>query len=142
MITGQIGEDLMQFSYPLRNPQWRVTINSSKLLQVAKTCTHEPLLTQKQTPSTQFQSDLLGWELTPSTPMGRAINTARCRLVESGIRTANHDAYAILAHVMQKEQDWIFANYDYELDAQQVALYTQLIKRRAANEPLSELFSV
>lgn len=75
----------------------------------------------------------------PSTPIGRAINGARHRLTEAKISTANHDACIILAHVLQQDQVWIFTNYDYELDTYQAERYAELVTRRIAHEPLTDL---
>jgi release factor glutamine methyltransferase len=77
--------------------------------------------------------------LTPATTVGRAILSAARRLEEADIDTAHLDAQVILAHILGVERSWLFAHYDYKLTAGQANGYTELVARRAANEPTAYL---
>lgn len=75
----------------------------------------------------------------PSTPIGRALNSATTRLRDAGISTAGLDAQVILAYVLGVERSWLFAHHDYALDEMQTEHYTSLIARRAGQEPVAYL---
>ena len=79
------------------------------------------------------------WKLMPWTPVGRALVSATRRLEEAGVDTASLDAQVILAHVLGVERSWLFAAYDYKLDPAQAEVYTELVARRTAAEPVAYL---
>lgn len=79
------------------------------------------------------------WTLTPATTVGRAVNAATQRLEEAGNPTARLDAQVILAHVLGVGRSWLFAHYEYTLEAGQSERYTDLIARRIAHEPVAYL---
>jgi len=79
------------------------------------------------------------WNLSPFTTIGRAINSAARRLRESGRSNAHLDAQVLLAHVLDVERSWLFANHDYKLDAAETKAYTDLVARRAEREPVAYL---
>lgn len=79
------------------------------------------------------------WNLSPFTTIGRAVNSAARRLRESGGSNAQLDAQVLLAHVLEVDRSWLFANHDYKLDAAETKAYTDLVARRAEHEPVAYL---
>lgn len=79
------------------------------------------------------------WTLTPAAAVGRAVNAATQRLEEAGIDPARLDAQVILAHVLGVNRSWLYAHYDYELEPEQSACFTELIARRIQREPVAYL---
>ncbi len=77
------------------------------------------------------------WTLMPWTTIGRAIVSATQRLSEAGSDTSHLDAQVILAYVLEVERSWLFAHYDYKLNPSQTNIYTELVARRAAAEPVA-----
>ena len=79
------------------------------------------------------------WKLMPGTPVGRALVAAAQRLEEAGNDTASLDAQVILAHIFGKDRGWLFAHYDQTLSEEQAEIFTELVARRAAAEPVAYL---
>lgn len=79
------------------------------------------------------------WRLSPGTPVGRALVSATQRLEEAGSPSAHLDAQVILAFILDRDRSWLFAHYDYELNEEQAARYTDLVARRVAHEPVAYL---
>ncbi|MBV7330460.1 peptide chain release factor N(5)-glutamine methyltransferase [Chloroflexi bacterium TSY] len=79
------------------------------------------------------------WNLTPSTTVGRALVSAAQRLQGMGVDTPQLDAQIILAHVLDVDRSYLFAHHDYELKSEEARRYTDLIVRRANNEPVAYL---
>ena len=79
------------------------------------------------------------WRLMPNTTVGRALVSATQRLDDGGSRTANLDAQVILAHVLGVDRSWLFAHHDYELMPAEATLYSELVARRTASEPVAYL---
>lgn len=79
------------------------------------------------------------WRLSPGTPIGRAIISATQRLEDAGSPSAHLDAQVILAHIMGQDRGWLFAHYDQTLDDEQAASLTEMVARRAADEPVAYL---
>ena len=84
----------------------------------------------------------VAWRLRPDTPIGRALHAAKCYFATMEISNARQETLALLASVLQQEERWLFTNYDYQLNIQQIERYTDLIRRRVANEPLEGLINV
>lgn len=99
---------------------------------------YEPMTQQPLSqPASVWQK--IVWRLMPATTIGRALISARERLDEAGCDTASLDAQVILAHVLDVERSWLFAHYEYKLDADQATAYTDLIARRMNHEPVAYL---
>ncbi len=79
------------------------------------------------------------WRLMPATTIGRALISARERIDEAGCDTASLDAQVILAHVLEVDRSWLFAHYEYKLNAEQATAFTELIARRMNHEPVAYL---
>jgi len=79
------------------------------------------------------------WKLMPSTTVGRALNSARERLTEAACDTASLDAQVILAYILEVDRSWLFAHHDYKLTVEEADLFTDLIARRMAHEPVAYL---
>ena len=103
----------------------------------------QPVQTNHSDPLVNAQSPTLWqkvvWRLMPSTTIGRALNSARERLHETGSPSASLDAQVILAHVLEVDRSWLFAHHEYTLSADQANAYTELIARRMAHEPVAYL---
>lgn len=67
------------------------------------------------------------------------INSAEKTLSAAGIGTARLDVLVLLEDVTGKDRAWLLAHPDNELTRQQVAKLKNLLKRRAAHEPLAYL---
>lgn len=65
--------------------------------------------------------------------------TAAKTLAESGVDGPRLDAEVLLAHVLDVERTWLLAHPDQILTPQQGHDYAELIRRRAAREPLAYL---
>ncbi len=63
--------------------------------------------------------------------------TTVSRALEEGRQI--EDARLILAHVLERDPAWLFAWPEHELDEAQLARYRELLRRRAAGEPLAYL---
>lgn len=73
----------------------------------------------------------------PSTTVGRALVSATQRLDDGGSSTPHLDAQVILAHVLGTDRSWLFAHHEYKLTPAEADVYTELIARRAASEPVA-----
>ena len=67
------------------------------------------------------------------------INSAEKTLSAAGIGTARLDVLVLLEDVTGKDRAWLLAHPEHELTRQQVAKLKNLLKRRAAHEPLAYL---
>ena len=99
---------------------------------------YEPM-TQDSLPQRASVWQKVVWRLMPATTIGRALISARERLDEAGCDTASLDAQVILAHVLEVERSWLFAHYEYKLNAEQATAFTELIARRMNHEPVAYL---
>ena len=96
-------------------------------------------MTQDSLPQRASVWQKVVWRLMPATTIGRALISARERLDEAGCDTASLDAQVILAHVLEVERSWLFAHYEYKLNAEQATAFTELIARRMNHEPVAYL---
>jgi len=108
-----------------------------------------PLSTQAKATQTEYTVppflNCLGnvvWRLMPDTPIGRALNAAKNYFASMGKPNARQETFALLASVLQQKRSWLFTNYDYQLNIEQIERYRDLIRRRVANEPLEYLINV
>ena len=79
------------------------------------------------------------WKLEPGTPVGRALNSATRRLNSTDNSAAGLDAQVLLAHVLGKERVWLFAHHEYTLSEEEAEVFTELVVRRIAHEPVAYL---
>lgn len=69
----------------------------------------------------------------------RLIEWTTGHFATNGIESARLDAEVLLGHALGHDRMWIYLNFDEPLDAEVLAIYRQLVKKRAERIPVAYL---
>lgn len=71
--------------------------------------------------------------------IGRILKWTEQYFGEKGVESARLDAEVLLSHVLEKQRIYLYVHFDEPLQAEELAAYRELVKRRAQRVPVARL---